>query len=189
MSLLTNRFEWTRQESVRWHDDRRAAYTEFLLAGDQYEEVVYQLASEAASVADLWGLDRSRIAPAYERLRVASTQLMFFAGSDVGFWASQYIRLLVPAFGGLIEDHDQGPYGWAAVNLALDGDPNRQFHTARSALVGAIRIELGLRSEILWSPLPPSLGIRTPGRTATTPRQRSASESDSSAWVGRAGVD
>lgn len=171
LSWLANRTEWSRQESVRWHDDRRAAYTEFLLAGDQYEELVYQLASERASVADPWGVDRSHLDLAYERIRAASTHLMFFAGKDVGFWASNYIQLLIPAFGELLEVHQSGPYGWAAVNLALDGDPNRQFTTARSSLVGAIRIELGLRSEVVWFPLPPSLGIQRPGRSAAAPQQ------------------
>lgn len=180
VSWLASRSEWSRQESVRWHDDRRAAYTEFLLAGDQYEELLYQLASEAASVADPWGVDRSHLDLAYERLRTASTQLMFFAGKDVAFWASQYIQLLVPAFGELMQDHEHGPYGWAAVNLALDGDPNRQFSTVRSSLVGAIRIELGLRSEVVWSPLPSGLGIQSPGRTATAPKKNQTSEPGSS---------
>jgi hypothetical protein len=140
-------------------------YSELLAAGDDYEEILYVLFTDKIAVADPWSIERAPLDSAYQRMRAASTQVMLFASEKVGFWAQQYLRLLVPAFAELNEDHAFGPYGWAAVKLGLQGHPNEEFGTPRAAFVGAARTELGLKSgHALWRSLPPSLGLKRAGR-------------------------
>jgi hypothetical protein len=86
LSWFSNRWQWNRQQSVRWHDDRRRAYCEFLAAGDAYEEAVCALASTKPS--DPWGVHSTELDTAYEALRAAMTQLTMFASLKVGMWAS-----------------------------------------------------------------------------------------------------
>jgi hypothetical protein len=138
-------------------------YSAFLAAGDEYEDALYEIA--ATDPPDPWQIDRSRLDPAYARLRSASTELTLFASDEVGRSASEYLQLLVPAFATLHEGHTFGPYGWAPVNLSVtDGHPNDQFGTPRSHFVLAARREVGLPTPMIWNGLPPSLGVRSPGR-------------------------
>lgn len=145
LSWVSNRWQWNRSQSVRWHDDRRRAYGEFLAAGDAYEEAVCALAS--SNPPDPWRVDSAELTTAYEALKAAMTQLTMFAGVKVGKWASMYIRLLVPAFGELNDGHSFGPYGWAAVDLDRIGTSDDDFLEAKSQFVVEARREIGLQVE------------------------------------------
>src|SRR5437868_251970 len=67
LAWLGSRSQWAREQSVRWHSDRRAVYSEFLAAGDDYEELLYELAASRTPGADPWTVDRTRLDPAYRR--------------------------------------------------------------------------------------------------------------------------
>lgn len=154
ITWLVRRDDYRRLLTDRWDEDKRQVYAEFMMAGNDYELLLYRLHADEAAMRDPRSINREVLRPAFERMQRALSQAMFIAQHPLPMAAMAYAMALIPSFGELEEGHDYGPYGWAHVQM--DTAQEREGLVAiRGRFVIQARRELHLAAEheVNWNPM------------------------------------
>jgi hypothetical protein len=146
LTWLLKQDEYRRLASARWDADKRDAYVEFLQACNDYERWVAMLHRDAQAMADPNAVDRMPLDSKFERMQAAFTQFALLGKDPVPFAALFYMMALVPSIGELDDGHDEGPYGWKAVDFA--NSESIPIWTGRGDFIKAVRKELGLTTAL-----------------------------------------
>lgn len=143
ITYFVKRDDYRRMQRDRWDADKRQAYSEFLLAANDYEMLLAQLHRDGGYLSDPQMVDPKKIRPTFERMQRALTQTMFLGRHPLPLAAQFYAAALVPSFGELHEGHRYGAFGWAAVDLTSD-EGRQALMQVRGQYVIAARKELNL---------------------------------------------